>query len=160
MLRVGLSLACFTLGFFFTCFWARSKAYLDEFSGGFHAEQRIWGHTTSGGLMIHIEERPNPLAPRWLWRTWRFGDKNVVRGPRFPWEYNKMVLGFARHIRPRAWSFAVPYWFLTLAFFTLAVLLTPPPRWRFSLRRLLAVITLAAVVLGIMATLPNRSGPV
>ncbi len=157
LLRVGLALACFTLGFFSACFWMRSKTYQDEVSGGFHAEQRIWGHTTSGGLMIHIKQRDRPIAGQWSWRTWRYADKSVFRGPRFPWEHDRIVLGFAYLLHPQSWSFAVPFWFPTLTLFALAVLLTPAPRWRFSLRRLLAIITMSAVVLGIMATLPTST---
>lgn len=66
---------------------------------------------------------------------------------------SRSYLGFySSHVRTKTYL-CIPYWFLALGFAAFAYVSCPPLgqiRWRFSLRTLLIVTTLVAVVLGLV----------
>jgi hypothetical protein len=63
------------------------------------------------------------------------------------------VAGFAHDNNRGSWRLAIPYWFLTLTCAVAAVLFAPRSCWQFSLRRVLAIVTFVAVLLGIVVAL-------
>jgi hypothetical protein len=76
--------------------------------------------------------------------------------PTSPSERLKRRLGFAVDYNPvLGWRIALPYWLLTLLSGLAAALSASRPVWRFSLSRLLLLVTIVAMVLGVMATLPT-----
>jgi hypothetical protein len=152
LLRVGLAWLSLTLGVVFACIWVRSQLRMDELHVGFRADQEFWGHTRRDGLRIHFQKLLKPEAQAWRWRYIPPKDQEY-RGPLFPWEHDKLVAGFAFSGGRNGWSLAIPFWFLTLTCAGAAVLSAPKSYWHFSLRRLLAIVTCVAVVLGIVVAL-------
>jgi hypothetical protein len=152
-LRVGLAWLSLTLGIVMACLWVRSRLCTDEVEGGFRADHQIDVYTRPDGLRIRSDETRKPIAPTWRWR-YIPPEERQFRGPIFPWEqFATQFAGFAFGHSPGHWSLAIPFWFLTLACAVTAVLSAPRPFWRFSLRRLLAIVTFVAVVLGAMIAL-------
>ena len=112
-LRVGLSLMSLTLGVFFTCLWGR-QVWMGQHYVGFRTDQQIWLYQRPDDLRIHIEELRKPAASAWRWRIVTL-DERSFRGPIFPWEYDKQVVGFAYWYSRGNLALAIPFWFLTLS---------------------------------------------
>jgi hypothetical protein len=152
-LRISLSLMSLTLSIFFICLWARSQACVDEFEGGFRADQRVSASTRRDGLQIHIQKLGKPTTPAWRWR-YIPQDAQAFRSPTFPWElFAKRGAGFAYLSNSGSLHLRIPYWFLTLFCVMGAVVLAPKFRWRWSLRQMLAIVTCSSVLLGIVVAL-------
>lgn len=156
-LRAGLALVCLALSLAYAAFWVRSHSYEQILSVGL-TNSRVRIDSLPAGL--RIESRPYQKAspPFWHWSSVRRGG-DVFRSPRFPWEHDKLVAGFAYARGPRPWGLALatPHWFPVVALALAAIALAPPPRWRFSLRRLLAVTTIVALALGALAASMSSS---
>ena len=58
------------------------------------------------------------------------------------------------------WKVVVPLWFILFAFAATTIVLKPPPRYRYSLKEILIVMTIAVVVLGIPQVFKYLSMPV
>lgn len=79
---------------------------------------------------------------------------HISESNKFPRSFQASPSGFqCLRLRGSGWTLAVPHWFLALGFAAFAYVSCPPLgqiRWRFSLRTLLIVTTLVAVVLGLV----------
>jgi hypothetical protein len=175
-LRFGLALSALTLCLFSACFWVRGYWYRDSLSGPFPHGYLTNLVTVGGGLTLHVDRDPRvvspefrldalppefapflspprPAEPRWHWHTMPI-EHMVFLGPDD--DPLKLRLGFAvEHDAVLGWRMALPFWFLTLVCGAAAVLSTSKPRWQFSLWRLLVMVTVAAMVLGVMSSLPT-----
>jgi hypothetical protein len=157
-LRAGVSLACLTLGLAYAAFWVRSHYYEHILKVGIGANSRVRIDSLPNGLRLETRTNRERSPLYWHWTNRRRGSDTFGGDTRFPWEHDKLVAGFAYlswprgNVRwPRGFGLAAPHWFPVVAFAVAAFALAPPPRWRFSLRRSLAIMTLAAIVLGALA---------
>jgi hypothetical protein len=155
-LRVGLAWLSIALGVVTVCLWVRSRLCTDEVAGGFSADHRIDVYTRPDGLRIRFDETRTPIAPAWRWH-YVPPERQQFRSPIFPWEqFATQFACFVFGHSPGHWALAIPFWFLTLACALAAVLSAPRPFWRFSLRRLMTLITFVAVVLGAVIALSRQ----
>jgi hypothetical protein len=113
-------------------------------ASGFFATS--WEGEIAHGQFEPIVDSVEQRIPRW---GWDFLSRDEMRDGRsilffsYPGSYKFTGLG----IGPCT-EFGVPHWFLVVVTGALAVLLKPKPRLKFSLRELLTLTTVAAIVLG------------
>lgn len=144
-LRIGAAYLCFTLCVAVSTLWVHSYFSTAIVNGCFSTTTSFSALSIEGRIVLNcLGERDVPLT--WKW-------ENVFD---FSWEAHMSMLG----LPPDVWGFrligrsiTVPHWFQVLLFASLAVSLKPAPRLRISLRELLIIVTIVAVVLGVLGTL-------
>jgi hypothetical protein len=151
----ALSLAACVL---LVAIWVRSYFRWDSPHGPFLGNRWIQLNSLQGHLFIGIHERDSLGSygsyVHWNWRTFRLhrlretGATGTVAWP-FDWRIGALGFGVVETNGLR--SVFLPYWFLVLITIAVAAAACWKSSWQFSLRTLLIVTTLVAVLLGIGA---------
>ena len=143
-LRIALSRCCFSACMAFIVFWIHSYKYYAFVSGSptntrcdaivsWQGRVRMNSYAIGPNLRNDPPELDGGFVPHPHPKT------RAHPSPSF--------LGF--HLRiGRSWKSAAPHWFFTLLAGSIAFILKPKPRLRFSLKSLLFAMTLLAVMLG------------
>jgi hypothetical protein len=138
---VGWGIACVLLA----VLWVRSYYVLDFLRCRLPNSWGLQAVSTDGRLILHTQQlNPTLHWPSWAWTS----HKDQSSKDMFP--RDPSVLGFQLERIPPNSRFQMPHWFvvsITVAL-SAAILLRQP--YRFSLRTLLFVTTLVAVVLGLI----------
>jgi hypothetical protein len=132
--RIAFSAACGILCLLLIALWVRSYWYSDEFRFNITDNRMVWLHSMWGTASMF---------------TMSFADPLLSEGPVIisdPIDRPMSTEGFSLSRRKNAWSVGAPLWCPALIFAALSI--APWLRWRFSLRTLLIVMTLLAILLG------------
>ena len=143
-IRIAVSVVCILASVLVIALWARSYRWADSLSVGIDGRSAYWGLSIDGELRFgRPDSRAHPLT--WKMRrpsAYREGEGRV-----------RSLLGFgwARAAPNEILGPIVPHWFVAGAFVALAA--CPWMRWQFSLRVLVAVMTLVAGLLVLIVVL-------
>jgi hypothetical protein len=142
-LRIGTTAACGIVCLALLFLWLRSYWFESDVKAFVTPTNRYELHSRTGKLIALKRRRLFISVELTLAYPETFFDELTTR--------NKF--GVSRYSSDYFSAVGIPYWLLTVAAFFLAFV--PWMRWRYSLRSLLAIITLVALILG-YATLVNR----
>jgi len=170
--RTAISSLCLVMCLGFMAFWLQSYVSLGVLNGRIFGPDTFYATSWEGRLRVGaialIDEKTSidwsklpPLGSGWgrlppFRSRWSFIPKESAYLP--PQIYQeRSFLGFYVEIRRLAWFVSAPHWFLVLVTGTLAVLMKPKPRLKFSLLGLLMLTTFVALVLGAVEALARFS---
>lgn len=145
-LRIAFSAACLTLCVSFIALWVRSQKLVDLVEGRVSANYSVHFGSLPGAFAFGIEHR---------WKS--TGGSLLIHGEPYYLTTASKPFDFLPYSSPVWGAFdyeygllMVPYWFLVLI--TAALAAAPWIHWprRFGLRTLLIVMTLVALVLGMV----------
>jgi hypothetical protein len=143
-IRIAVSVVCMIACVMVLVLWARSYRWADSLSVGFDGRSAYWGLSIDGELRFGMpDSRAHPLT--WKMRrpsAYREGEGRVRSFVGFGW---------ARAAPNEISGPIVPHWFVAGALLALAA--CPWMRWQFNLRVLVAVMTLVAGLLVLIALL-------
>jgi hypothetical protein len=153
-LRIAWSVVCSVLEVLLIVFWVRSYWRVDEAALGSLSDRFIRIALSAGEFAVSEDKVPPAVTfpPRWDSLPQMEGHTKLH--PDFNEPRWASPIGFRWKFIPTAGMIIVPLWFLTGLAAILAV--APwirPLSWRFSLRTLLIVTTLVAVMLGLIVWL-------
>jgi hypothetical protein len=140
-LRIVFSAACGVVCLFLIALWVRTKYAIDMICGPLSQPAGFGVMSRHGGIGLFLTEK------NYAWGYYKYPADEVSRS-----EYEvqigyKTALGFVQYVKnPGVFRIRVPYWSLVSLLAVLAAI--PWLRWRFSLRTLLIITTLAAALLG------------
>lgn len=127
--------------------WVRSNDVADTVSvRGRHVF--VFGSTV--GTVVAIWQKDERAEVQF---SWGYAPFSQIFGGGYDPRRQGVLGGFTLLAEPTQYRLTIPFWFLTLTTLLLAYSLTLRHPWQFSIRNLLAVTTLLAVVLGLVAGL-------
>jgi len=136
-LRIAWSVGCGVLAVLLCVLWVRSYWTWSYLSAGITTKQRLGFNSASGSLIAVVHfHHPATARPRSKWEA------SSVPAPKQPAYHRFMVRRLSG-----GFSIGIPFWFLIPLNIVAAA--APWLRWRFSLRTLLIVTTLVALLLGL-----------
>ena len=152
-LRIAWSVTCGVACVLLIALWVRSYAIRD---GVWWPETVIGAEVNSLSghfvlMIVNREQFGGGLPP---FRT--FHDK--INPAQTLW-FNKDVLGFLLHRQVHLTRIDIPFWFLTLIGIGIATTPWFLKNWRFSLRTLLTIMGLTAVILGMAVYAAQKVAP-
>jgi hypothetical protein len=141
--------------------WVRSYSQWDQFYNPISNKTLIIVESASGRIILDWTIA-SPGA-RWRWHLtrnlqgeyWRGALKDLQTDNR-----HQGIGGFGYYGNPWHTIYRLPYWFLVALFAALAALPWLKRVKRFSLRTLLVVTTIVAILLGLVTYLINRGGEI
>jgi hypothetical protein len=148
-LRIAWSVACGISCVLLCVLWVRSANHrMDVVTGKLLANRGFIFGSIYGEVEFEWMDRVRSPTLKWERRSMVM---NLLKEPCY---FPPVVATFRREVVPGFIRLSFPHWFLVL----LSVCLGGIPwiRWRFSLRTLLIIITLVAVVLGTIEWLNHR----
>jgi hypothetical protein len=135
-------LACFA----FVALWVRSYFRYDAISGPLPGDCSAFANSWHGRFLYR--QRNTPEFPSFHWYSApaaEYGERRRQEDADGRHTRTKTFLGFsAIAMSSGGWQASFPYWFTIILAGMLAAVLKPKPRWRFSLRGLFVILTLAA----------------
>lgn len=167
--RIAASLICLAACVGFAALWARSYYFHDALTGPF-TNSKILCLTSWHGRLSFLTLLNNPPVPPEFGthRPPPIDDYILQVSPADKWlaavrdddSISQLPQVGITFMRRGQWEACAPHWFLLLLAGALAIALKPKPRMRFSLRETLAILTVAAVVIGTSATFARWYGEV
>lgn len=150
-LRNVASLLCLTVCIVFVAFWVQSYDLYGAMQSRLTPTKAVAMRWFQGGMTFYGINDSGRVDVSSLDRSFHFEPAEEYLAklraakamPNFPAYYQ-----FSIHSSPGLFSVTAPHWFLVVVTGMLAVLSKPKPRFKFSLRDILIVVTLVAVVLG------------
>jgi hypothetical protein len=144
-LRIAWSVTWGLVAVLLIVLWVRSYWWQDCIVGNLGPHVNLLNISSDAGQLKYVDIRRNDISPTKFTIMSRRSDEIMKKVSGFD---SNLVAGFGVRLAPNTWSIAVPHWFAVVLFATLATL--PWIRWRFTIRTLLIVTTLVAVVLGLI----------
>jgi hypothetical protein len=163
-LQATLAWSCVALCLAFAIFGVRSFFMYDNLDWSSHESRYLqvssWQNRISVSWMAFPQHSD---GIRWNTRTAAKWQENMQemeailrqRGETVRWT-TPQAFRFVKHVQADDWDASIAHGFCVLIVGALAVLFRPTPRWRFSLRDLMILMTIAAVEFGVVASLPAR----
>jgi hypothetical protein len=123
--------------------WDRSYSQWNQVTRQTRAARYSVGSGHGGLYYTSFSSGQNNLARKWTWESHRARGTEIFPTQRY--------LGFYFYAPAGTWTIFVPSWILLFVATLLAAIpMVPWFRWRFSLRTLLIVTAVIAVVLGVV----------
>ena len=148
-LRVGFSVGCGVACMLLIVLWARSYWWTDGAIGPLSSAKTLVIGSNSGRFSIRIDDSSqHRYSSRWQFDHYSLVEiqKDFERLQRGPVSFSFPIFGFG------GTDFFLSHWFVIIPIAVMGQVSSRPwirkPKWRFSLRTLLIVTTLVAVVLG------------
>ena len=142
VIRGVVSIACLLACIGFAALWVRSYFWRDGVF--YHTPGRYWGVSSWNGSVLFRTSTTNLKAYQPIWLSMTSAEK-WERQARSAWGKN----------RHGDLERSAPHWFLVIVTGALAVALKPKPCLRFTIRDLLVAMTMVAVVVATLASLPK-----
>jgi hypothetical protein len=162
-LRLSASALCLIVCVGLIGLWVRSYWRTDIAKGAFSETKSLCLESLRGRLFYQVYDSDYPF--HWAWKDdgkspanwqvwtgkkWSWSTKVNPSGDWHIWESQVRPWHFVSRLRSDTFAFVLPLWFPVLIFATLAAVPWLPWPTRFSVKTMLIVTTLVAVVLGLI----------
>jgi hypothetical protein len=150
-LRIAFSVVCGIACLLLVALWVRSYSYWDQLYNPVSDKHLICIESASGRASLDLTE--SSPGSFWIWHVSQPLDARYWQGPMDFWEEanrDKGIAGFAVYANPWHMNYRAPLWFFLLPFAATGAAPWLPWSKRFSLRTLLILITILAVLLGLV----------
>jgi hypothetical protein len=154
LLRTTMAYTCLVLVMVFVALWVASYFFLILASCRLNAHERLGFNSERGQL-------------NWSWHRWTPGEvtypiywraipiehiDRIMQRHRRVWPLEPSLIGFATRRDDRAFQVVTPHWFPVLLIGAVGFIAKPRPKLKLSIRDLLIITTILAIVLTIAAS--------